>query len=186
MSAFPPWRFRSADLVTAVRATLVVVLAGLVTQGMPSRTQAWVAVVVAAVAAMLDGVDGWLARRSGTTSAFGARFDMETDAALILVLSVLVWRWDKAGGWVLLSGLMRYLFVGTGLLAPWLTGTLTPTLRGKAVAVVQMVGLIVAIGPIVPAWLSAPVAAVALVMLVWSFAIDVGRLWRRRAATSGS
>ena len=40
----------------------------------------------------LDGVDGWLARRSGIASAFGARFDMEIDALLILVLAVLAWR----------------------------------------------------------------------------------------------
>ena len=32
------------------------------------------------VALSLDGVDGWLARREGLVSAFGARFDMEVDA----------------------------------------------------------------------------------------------------------
>ena len=42
--------------------------------------------------ALLDLVDGWVARRTGTASPFGARFDLETDAALILVLSWLVWR----------------------------------------------------------------------------------------------
>ena len=38
----------------------------------------------------LDAVDGQVARRTGTVSALGARFDMEVDAFLILVLSVYV------------------------------------------------------------------------------------------------
>ena len=40
------------------------------------------------VALALDGVDGQVARRTGTVSALGARFDMEVDAFLVLVLSV--------------------------------------------------------------------------------------------------
>ena len=43
-----------------------------------------------AVALILDAVDGKVARRTGTASALGARFDMEVDAFLILVLSVYV------------------------------------------------------------------------------------------------
>lgn len=168
------------NLITAFRALLVLQLASLIFTSPVSRDQAWVAVVVATVAAVLDGVDGWLARRSGTASPFGARFDMETDALLILVLSVLVWQWGKAGAWVLTIGLMRYLFVASGWVLQWMTGTLSPTFRGKAVAVTQMVTLIVSIGPIVPVWLSTAGAAGALALLVWSFAIDVGRLWASR------
>ena len=44
-------------------------------------------VVLAAVALVLDAVDGRVARRTGTVHPLGARFDMETDAFLILVLS---------------------------------------------------------------------------------------------------
>ena len=43
-----------------------------------------------AVALALDGVDGRVARRTETVTAVGARFDMEVDAFLILVLSVYV------------------------------------------------------------------------------------------------
>jgi phosphatidylglycerophosphate synthase len=105
---------------------------------------------------------------------------METDAFFILVLSVLAWRWGKAGAWVLLSGLMRYLFIAAGWVLPWMNGPLSPTMRAKTVAVVQMVALIVAIGPIIPVWLSTAGAAGALLLLTWSFAIDVGRLWKVR------
>jgi phosphatidylglycerophosphate synthase len=174
----PPSQFlTAANLVTAARAGLVLFLASRIVSN-ATREQVWVAVVVATIAAGLDGVDGWLARRSGTTSAFGARFDMETDALLILVLSILAWRWQKAGAWVLLSGLMRYLFAAAHAIFPWMRQPLSPTMRAKTVAVVQMVALIVALGPIVPRWLSASGAAGALALLCWSFAIDVGRLRR--------
>lgn len=142
----------------------------------PEPSLAWIAGWTAGVVAALDGVDGWLARRSGMSSAFGARFDMETDAALLLVLSVLALRFGKAGPWVLLIGLMRYLFVAAGWLMPWLTGPLTPTLRGKTVAVIQMVTLAIIL--VMPPRVASPAAAIALALLIWSFAIDVGRLWK--------
>jgi hypothetical protein len=66
---------------------------------------------------------------------------MESDALLILVLSVLVWQHDKAGAWVLLGGLMRYAFVAAAWAWPWLGGPLRSTLRGKTVAVAFIAGL---------------------------------------------
>ena len=54
------------------------------------------------MALILDGVDGKVARRTGTSTALGARFDMEVDAFLILVLSVYVSM--ALGPWVLLIG----------------------------------------------------------------------------------
>lgn len=164
-----------ANLVTAFRAALVVLLATQI-PAVPTRSTAWLAVLLATAAAVSDGIDGWLARRTRTESRFGARFDMETDALLILVLSILVWRWGKAGPWVLLIGVMRYLFVASGWVWSWMRGRLSPTMRGKTVAVWQMVTLIVSIGPIVPVWLSTAGCAVSLALLIWSFGIDVGRL----------
>ncbi|MEZ5583441.1 MAG: CDP-alcohol phosphatidyltransferase family protein [Candidatus Competibacteraceae bacterium] len=74
----------------------------------------WLMILIAISVVLLDGVDGWLARRSNTVSDFGARFDMETDALLIAVLALLVWRLDKVGVWILLAGALRYLFVAAG------------------------------------------------------------------------
>lgn len=142
-------------------------------------TSAWTIVVVATVGAVLDAVDGPLARRSGRTSPFGARFDMETDAFLILTLSVLVWRMDKAGAWVMASGALRYLFVAGAWIWPWLNGDLPPSRRRQTVCVVQIVALILALTPVVPPSLSAPLSAAALALLVWSFWTDVA--WLRQA-----
>ncbi len=170
-------RIGPANMVTIGRVILLALLAGGVPEP-PSRRIAWATIAAGTFLAVLDGVDGSLARRSRMSSRFGARFDMETDALFILVLSVIVWQHGKAGAWVLIGGLLRYAFVAAKWLLPWMARPLDPTFRGKAMAVAHMVGLLVALGPIIPTPLSAMAAAVTLAALVWSFAIDFRRLWQ--------
>ena len=168
-----------ANLVTTGRTALIAFVAALAVET-PTSAIGVVVVVVASVAAGLDGWDGWLARRSGMSSSFGSRFDMEVDALLILILGLLVWRHDKAGSWVLLSGALRYAFVLAGLAIPWFTRDLPPSLRRKTVCVIQIVGLIVAVAPVIPRPFSDLAAGGTLLLLVWSFAVDVAWLWRAR------
>src|SRR5258706_4017046 len=75
----PYARLGPANYVTAVRALLVALVVGAIGEPYDPRL-AWAAVATAAAATALDGLDGWQARRSGMSSAFGARFDMEVDA----------------------------------------------------------------------------------------------------------
>jgi phosphatidylglycerophosphate synthase len=174
----PHPRFGPANTVTTLRLALVALLVAAI--GEPhTAALAWAATAVAIGASILDGVDGWLARRSGLTSAFGARFDMETDALLIMALAVLAWRWERAGAWVLACGLMRYAFVAAAWAWPWLDRPLPPSQRRKAVCVVQIVGLAIIVAPVVAPPLSAWLAAATLAMLTWSFGIDVA--WLRSA-----
>jgi phosphatidylglycerophosphate synthase len=171
-----------ANLITAARLLLIAGVAALI--AVPDlRLAGWLAVVLSTIAACMDALDGPVARRTGTESAFGARFDMEVDALLIVVLALLAWRWDKAGAWVLLSGLLRYLFVAGGWILPWLRQPLPPSVRRKTVCVVQIVGLIIVLGPIITPPLSTWLAAIGLAILGYSFLIDTVWLWRARAAT---
>ena len=95
-----------------------------------------------------------------------------------MILSLLMWRHGKAGAWILTGGLLRYGFGAAGWLLPWMRRPLTPTLRGRAIAVGYLGGLGAALVPIVPWPASAAAAGVMLAGLIWSFAVDVGRLWR--------
>jgi phosphatidylglycerophosphate synthase len=97
----------------------------------------------------------------------------------VLVLAVLAWQLDRAGAWVLASGLLRYAFVAAGGPWPWLRRPLEPSLRRKTVAAVQMGALVVVLAPGLGPPASTVVAAAALGLLCWSFAIDVRRLRRR-------
>jgi phosphatidylglycerophosphate synthase len=137
-----------------------------------------VLVPLAAVALALDAVDGWVARRTGTVSALGARFDMEVDAFFILVLGGYVT--GSLGGWVLVLGLMRYAFVAAGWVVPWMRAELPPRYWRKVVAATQGVVLVVAASGLLPRPVVIALVVLALALLVESFGRDVGWLWRHR------
>ena len=132
-----------ADRVTLTRATLVGGVAALVADSFAGRRPSPCWSLLAAVALVLDAVDGRVARRTGTASPLGARFDMEVDAFLILVLSVYVAR--SVGPWVLAIGAARYAFVAAGWLLPWLRGPAPPRYWRKVVAAIQGIVLTVAV-----------------------------------------
>ena len=170
--------FGVANGVTLVRGAVTVLLAALIGAS-GGEALGWTVVALAVIAAALDGVDGWLARRHNEVTAFGARFDMETDALLILVLSALVWQLDKAGIWILAAGLLRYAFVLASYPLPWMERALPPSRRRQAVCVLQTVSLMGALLPgVLPPWSNATLLA-GLALLVWSFTIDVVWLARR-------
>ena len=102
-------------------------------------------IIVSALCLTLDGLDGKVARARGEATAFGARFDMETDAAMLAVLSIAVAALGIAGWWVLAIGAMRYGYVAMSLVLPALRTQLPARYSAKVVAVVQAVALIAAL-----------------------------------------
>jgi phosphatidylglycerophosphate synthase len=179
VQAFHPYpSFGAANVVTLVRAGMLAFLAALI--AVPDLREVKPALVFAAAASILflDGIDGWLARRRGTVSRFGARFDMEVDALLIMVLAIFAWLEDKAGAWVLMLGLMRYVFVLAGYAFPKLASDLPPSLRRKAICVVQIVVLTLLALPTLDTPWSSLLALGALALLSWSFLVDT--IWLAR------
>ena len=168
--------FGPANRVTLGRAVLVGGVTALVADSFQDSPPASLLVGLTAVALILDGVDGKVARRTGTSTPLGARFDMEVDAFLILVLSVYVSM--AMGPWVLLIGTMRYVFVAAARLWPWLTAPLPPSTARKTVAALQGVLLLLAGADLLPHGVNVGVVALALGLLVWSFGRDVRWLWR--------
>jgi phosphatidylglycerophosphate synthase len=178
--AYHPFpRFGPANQVTALRALLVAFVAAGIGEA-PAPSAAATAVAASTIATVLDGADGWLARRTRMESSFGARFDTEVDALLIQVLAVLAWRWGKAGPWVLVSGLLRYLFLLSGWLWPWMHRRLQPTARGKAICILQIVTLTIAVMPTVRPPAGALLAGLGLLALCYSFLVDSMWLWAHR------
>ena len=171
-------RFGPANQVTTMRAVVVSLIVGLIGEASAPALAA-AAVGASVVATALDGVDGWLARRHAIASDFGARFDMEVDALLILALSVLAWTFGKAGAWVVASGAMRYAFVAGGAWLPWLRAPLPPSRRRQTICVVQVAALTIALVPTIAPPVSAAIAAAALASLTGSFLVDTLWLWRR-------
>ncbi|MYT33962.1 MULTISPECIES: CDP-alcohol phosphatidyltransferase family protein [unclassified Streptomyces] len=176
--------FGPANRVTLARATLVGGVTALVADSFARPVPVAALAGLAAVALALDAVDGPVARRTGTATALGARFDMEVDAFLILVLSL--YAAGPLGPWVPAVGALRYLFVAASWVLPWLRAPLPPSMARKTVAAVQGVVLVAADAGIAPWALERGAVAGALALLVWSFGRDVGRLWRTRERAGGA
>lgn len=167
-----------ANRITLLRAILVALAAGALANNV--FTQAiWLWLVIATVALMLDGVDGWIARLTKSYSAFGARFDMELDALLILLLCIGLIQLESLGLWVLLIGLMRYFFVAASWHFTWLCAPLFASFRRKLVCVWQVSALLLALTPLTHPFLASVLAFSALVSLIYSFGIDIRWLYKQ-------
>jgi phosphatidylglycerophosphate synthase len=167
-----------ASWVTLVRGALAAAVAALVVGSFANDTPVALLVALAAVALALDLIDGWIARRTHTESAFGARFDGEVDAFLILVLSL--YAAPIYGAWVLAIGAARYVFLAGEWLLPWMRAALPPRRWRKLVAAMQGVVLTLAAAEILPHTLTQVLLGAALIALTASVVQCVWWLWRRR------
>jgi len=180
-----------ADRITLGRGALVITVAALVadsvatsvTHATASSASVPLLVSLAALALVLDAVDGWVARRTRTATPAGARFDMEVDALLIFVLSIYVAR--AVGPWVLLIGAARYLFVGAGQIWPWLREPAPPRYWCKVVAAIQGVVLTIAAADLLPRPITGLAVGAALALLAESFGHDVWWLAQRHGSAAG-
>lgn len=167
----------TGNILTVLRMGLVAaLLAPLVGIALP-----WALVVVATLALVLDGFDGFFARREGQVAAFGARLDREVDSALALILALNVWVAGVFGPLILLIGLPSYAFMAVGRFVPWLRGPLPESFARKLVCVVQVAALIALNAPFWPTWGIVPVVAGVAGALLWSFGRDTLLLWRSRS-----
>ena len=177
--------FGAANRVTLSRAVLVSLLAGFVGYEPLLPQHFWLLAGFASLVLLLDGLDGWMARKLSATSPLGALFDQELDAVLILILGVLVYDTGKVGIWVIASGLLRYALLLAGLLWPKLRRAPPASLRGRAVCVFQIVVLIGSLAPITPSLIASALAAMGLAALLGSFGRDVVWLIRQDLAPPG-
>ncbi|MGH3587263.1 MAG: CDP-alcohol phosphatidyltransferase family protein, partial [Pseudonocardia sp.] len=166
-----------ADVVTLARATCACGVAALVADSFVHAPATGTLLALTAAALVLDAVDGWVARRT-RTSTFGALFDGEVDAFLILVLSVYVA--PLVGWWVLAIGAARYAFAVSGWGCRWLRGQLPPRYWRKVVAATQGIVLAFAAAELLPLWLTQVLLVAALALLAESFGRDVWWLRRHR------
>lgn len=174
-----PKRFGPANRVTMTRSIFVGIVAAFLGAEGTQEHSTWVT-IAAAIALILDGVDGAVARKTRTTSEYGGQLDMELDSILMMLLSVLAWQWDRAGFWVLFCGLARYLWVFTQIFLPWFRRTLPPAFRRKTACVVGIGALTGSLAPWPWTGVDITLAAIATISLAASFAIDIVWLIQHR------
>lgn len=173
-----------ADLVTLARSVLVGGIAALVADSFAGPVPVGALTALAVVALVLDAVDGRVARYTRTVSAVGARFDMEVDSVLVLLLSVYVAR--SLGVWVLAIGSVRYAHWVAGRVLPWLHAPVPPRYWCKVVAAVQGTVLVTAATGVLPRLVVVPALLVVAALLAESFGREAWGLWRRHRAGAGA
>ncbi len=119
-----PQPFTFATLITVLRGAAIVLLSGFLITGQPGGGVAWLPAVLFAIGTLFDAVDGAIARATNSTSAFGARLDVEIDALALLLGSLLAIRFGMAPVYFIAVGVARYMFVA---------GITFRQLRGKPV-----------------------------------------------------
>lgn len=169
-----------ANAVTLFRGWLVAVLAGTLL----SSPDPWLPVGLFAAAALLDAVDGAVARRTRET-VLGARLDGATDALAVLVGSAVAVGAGAIPAWYLAAGAVWYAYTGS----LWIRRRggdpvydLPPSRVRRAIGSTQFLVVAVALLPGAGGPVLTGGAAVALAVLLGSFARDwaaaTGRLGR--------
>lgn len=94
----------AANSITLLRLVVIILLGG---QGQ-QLAEEWLTMGFL-LAAALDGVDGWIARKWKGVSLMGERLDEETDALFILVIGATLFQMDIMPFWILVPGWLRYM-----------------------------------------------------------------------------
>jgi len=176
VQGFPHRQLGLGNLITIGRFVLVSALFSVVF----GLVNPWLIIFVSVFALVLDGFDGYFARRAKKVSEFGARLDMEVDSALAAVLALSLWSSGLVGVEILLLAIPRYLFAFASNIFAWMTSPLPYSLARRVISVIQIASLIGLHAPFLPEVLITPVALIVIGLLIWSFGKDIIWLWRNR------
>ncbi|SHH34425.1 CDP-alcohol phosphatidyltransferase family protein [Marivita hallyeonensis] len=174
---YPHDRLGLCNLITLARLAIVSVLGVALLE---AKSPDLMLLLLAVLSLCLDGADGWLARRQNLASSFGARFDVEVDAAFALLLAIYTARVGVASPYVILLGLPYYAFRIALAVFPWLNAPLPERFSRKAVCVAQIAVLIVLLVPGVPGSVTNAMVLTVIGALMWSFGRDIVWLNRNR------
>jgi len=161
-----------ANGVTLLRGGLFAVVAGFVVVP-PDTSLAWVPAVCYGFGAVLDRVDGFVARTVGQPTQLGERLDLAFDTFGFVAAPLVAVLWGQLPVWYLSLSAARYVFRGAKYWRRRRGRTVfdrPDSDLGKYLAGLQMVFLTVALAPWVP---TGPVVTVAPAVLAPSLAVFV-------------
>ena len=159
---------RAANLVTLSRLALTLLLLGTATvSGNDLFTDIFI-VLISLYVLIADGIDGWLARKRNEETEFGEYLDKEIDAFFLLALCITAYWQDKVGLWIILPGLLRYLFV---VVLKFAAPPASKEYRSRSARVIYVVMVCTLISVFVlPSWIYGPALIFSTIALIWSFA----------------
>lgn len=177
------WRrlFGLANVLTVSRGALYAVVAGFVVVP-PGTDLAWVPALAYGTGALLDKIDGMVARTVGGETELGERLDMAFDTFGFVAAPLVAVLWGLLPAWYLSLSAARYVYRGG---VAWRRHRGRPVFDapdsdlGKYLAGVQMAFITLALAPAVPTdlvWTLAPfVLAPSLAVFARDFLVVSGR-----------
>ncbi len=161
-----------ANTLTGLRWLMIIILVGYCQQLHP-----YLILALGILVLVLDGLDGYYARKYQTTSEFGDVFDKETDAFFVLAYGVIIVVSGLAASWVLLPGLLRYAYVIVLAYVEKPPAPVGYSFRRRFVGMWMMGTLLAPF--VLPAWFYIPGLVAAIAMILYSFAVDLRGSWQR-------
>jgi CDP-diacylglycerol--glycerol-3-phosphate 3-phosphatidyltransferase len=174
------------NLLTWTRVLAIPLLVGAFYMPVPLVTQNLIATVLFVAAALTDWLDGWLARRMGQTSAFGAFLDPVADKLIVCAALVMLVQLDRVEGVVAAIIIGREITISA--LREWMAqvgarASVAVHSIGKFKTIAQLVAIPLLLYD-VPLALGFPTRLVgtallylAAVLTVWSMVYYIRRAW---------
>jgi CDP-diacylglycerol---glycerol-3-phosphate 3-phosphatidyltransferase len=173
------------NVLTGLRLAAVPFLGAVLLVGGDSPRSRWSALVLFAAASITDAVDGWLARRRGQCSDFGAIADPIADKALVATALLCLSGLGLVPWWATAVVLAREVAVTALRLTVLRHGVIPASRGGKAKTAMQTTMILLALAA--PGW-TAGVTTVVVVTVVWTvltgldYAVRAAALARASAA----
>jgi CDP-diacylglycerol--glycerol-3-phosphate 3-phosphatidyltransferase len=174
------------NLLTWLRMLAIPLLVAVFYLPMPAATSNLVATVIFVAAAITDWVDGWLARRLGQTSAFGAFLDPVADKLLVCAALVMLVELNRVDA--LIAAIIVGREITISALREWMAqigarSSVAVHWVGKLKTIAQLVAIPlllhggVLFGFVDCALLGRWLIALAAVLTVWSMLYYLQRAW---------
>lgn len=165
----------TANRMTIVRGWLIAATSGFLFLAAPAPLLIWIAAGLYSIAAILDRLDGWVARKTRRTSLMGTELDTAFDALGLLVAPLLALQLGKIHPSYLLVSIAYYWFVA-GLYVRERRGApvypLEPSQLRRTLAGFQMGYVAAVLWPAFDARMTVPAGFVFMAPLLAGFFID--------------
>jgi cardiolipin synthase len=173
------------NLLTWARIVLIPLVVGVYYLPLPVHEQNQIATIAFVIAAVTDWFDGWLARKLGQTSAFGAFLDPVADKLMVAAALVMLVQLDRT------NAIVAFIIVGREIAISALREWMAKIGAAKSVAV-SFVGKLKTVAQMVAIPLllyhdslyGVPVAEfgewllwIAAVLTLWSMGYYLGKAW---------
>lgn len=172
-------------LLTWARIVLIPVVVGVFYLPLPAAEQNLFATVAFVLAAVTDWFDGWLARKLGQTSAFGAFLDPVADKLMVAAALVVLVQIHRA------DAVLAFIIIGREItisaLREWMASigarkSVAVSFIGKLKTTAQMVAIPMLlfhdpIGPMNMQFIGTILIWVAAVLTLWSMVYYMRKAW---------